>query len=87
MNTNNTLSKKLEKINENNIIKKSNIPIGIDNWANFNESINCPNSGIKRPTSKPTTMQTAIHNVRYFSQSPKDNSFFICSLLLLIFSP
>jgi hypothetical protein len=64
------------------IMKNSNIPIGIDNEAYFNESINSPKPGKNLPTSKPTTMQIAIQKVRYFSQSPKDNSFFACSSLV-----
>ena len=28
------------------IMKNSSMPMGMDNWAYFKESINCPNSGI-----------------------------------------
>ncbi len=61
------------------IMKNSKIPIGMDNWANFRDSINCPNVGINLPTNGPATMQIAIHKVRYFSQRPKDSSFSTCS--------
>ena len=58
------------------IIKKSSMPMGIESWAYLRESINSPKAGKNLPTSKPTTMQMAIQTVRYFSQSPKDSSFF-----------
>jgi hypothetical protein len=57
-------------------MKKRQIPMGIDNWANLSESINSPNAGKNFPTSKPATMHNAIQRVRYFSHRPKDNSFF-----------
>jgi hypothetical protein len=61
------------------IMKKRRMPIGIDSCLNFRESMNCPNSGRNLPTNNPTTIQIAIHNVRYFSHKPRDNSFLACS--------
>jgi len=58
------------------IIKKRQIPIGIDNLANFKESRYCPKLGKNLPSRRPTMMQLAIHKVRYFSKIPSFAFFF-----------
>src|SRR4030066_434985 len=60
------------------IIKNKSTPIGMDKLANFRESMNSPNAGKNLPTSNPTTMHIAIHNVKYFSHSPRESSSFTC---------
>jgi len=61
------------------IMKNKSIPIGMDKFANFSESMNSPNEGRNLPTSKPTTMHAAIHSVRYFSHLPRESSCLTCS--------
>src|SRR4030067_2348480 len=60
------------------IMKNRSTLIGMDRLANFRESMNSPNAGRNLPTSKPITMQIAIHSVKYFSHSPRESSSFTC---------
>jgi hypothetical protein len=60
------------------IMKKRQIPMGIDILLNFKESKNLPKPGYNLPSKSPMTMQMAIHKVRYFSNSPSETSF--CSV-------
>ncbi len=57
------------------IMKKRQMPMGIEIWENLRESRYSPKLGRYRPSSNPTTMQMPIQTVRYFSKIPSLASF------------
>jgi len=64
-------------------MKNKQMPIGIDNLANFKESKYWPKLGRNLPNKSPITMQMAIHKVRYFSKTPSFASFLAVNVYLL----